>query len=296
MSEAFYLNISCIMCLPTNRGKTISSLVKKSLSVIMGITIVILCATVKSREGHTDVTVFAAVSLTEVLQAIYHTYRQESDTLVVHFSFAASSVLARQIETGAPVDIFISAHPKWMDRLQNLYRIDLNSRVDLAYNRLVVIAPSCRSYYYSSDQDVSLHPFDVSRHDHWMLRLGKDGRIAVGDPDHVPAGIYAQAALIHFNLWSSVQDRLARTEHVRGALTLVSRGEVPLGIVYATDARISDQVQIIDMFPDTSHPSIRYPMGMVSGRRTHDVQEFYHYLLSDMSRQIYRHYGFSLSN
>jgi molybdate transport system substrate-binding protein len=198
-------------------------------------------------------------------------------------SFASSSTLAKQIENGAPADIYISANPKWMDYLGERQMIETDSRVDLLGNRIVLIVPTD-----SAVRTVPIVPaFDLAG-------LIGDGRLAMGDPDHVPAGIYGKQALDALGVWSAVEARVARAKDVRAALALVERGEAPFGVVYATDAAISDKVRVVGVFPETSHPSIVYPVAVVAGKRSAAVNRFMDLLRSPDARGVFEKFGFTV--
>jgi molybdate transport system substrate-binding protein len=190
--------------------------------------------------------------------------------------------LARQIAAGAPADIFISANEKWMDWLEDENLLIPNSRHDLLANRLVLIAPS----------DKALETRTISANTNLISWISPEDRIAVGDPDHVPAGIYAKSALISLDQWDAISPRLARADNVRAALALVERGEVPLGIVYQTDAGISDRVKIIATFPQDSHPAITYPAALIAGHADTKATKFFMWLLGDDAGRIFTDYGF----
>ena len=226
------------------------------------------------------ITVFAAASLTNALQEIDAAYTKKTGTAIAE-SFASSSTLARQIEAGAPAAVFISADTKWMDYLvgKNL----IATQAVLLGNALALIAPA--------DAPVPAQGID-SGFD-WQKLLGPNGRLATGDPDHVPAGIYAKEALQHLGAWKTLEPRLARAEDVRGALTLVERGDAPLGIVYVTDARISTKVKIVGVFPESSHAPIVYPVGIVKGAGTPPVENYYNFLRGSEARAIFVRYGFA---
>jgi len=198
--------------------------------------------------------VFAAASLSDVLQALVRELAKQTD---VRFSFAASSTLARQIEQGAPAQLFISADEAWMDYLAEHGRIDVATRRVVAANRLVVVRPG----------SATALPGESVAMLREALRPGPRGadRIATGDPAHVPAGRYAQAALTRLGLWDEVGPRLARADNVRSALSFVERGEAAAGIVYATDARVARGLQVVARFPLASHPPIRYPAALMRG-------------------------------
>jgi molybdate transport system substrate-binding protein len=191
------------------------------------------------------VTVFAAASLTDALSELGRRYEQAHPDVRVRFSFAASSAVARQIEAGAPADIFASANEEWMDYLAARELIVPDSRRVPIGNSLVLIAPL----------DAAIGAVAVDRHVDLAGLLG-EGRLAVGDPAYVPAGAYAEKALAFLGVWDAVAPRLARAESVRAAMALVARGEAPLGIVYATDAAIDAKVKVVGRFPPASHPPI----------------------------------------
>ncbi|MCB2106416.1 MAG: molybdate ABC transporter substrate-binding protein [Rhodobacteraceae bacterium] len=224
--------------------------------------------------------VFAAASLTDVAVALADDYAARGFPRPV-FAHAASSALARQIEHGAPANIFISADEQWMDYLQARDRVVAGTRADMVGNSLVLIAPRTRPI------TIEIRPgFDLAG------ALG-DGLLAIADPSAVPAGRYAQAALEAMGAWPSLKDRLVRADNVRSALAFVERGEVPAGIVYGTDAAASDRVAVAGTFPAASHPPIVYPMAIIAGRDTAPARSLLDYLRSDAARAIYRHFGFT---
>lgn len=225
--------------------------------------------------------VFAAASLTDVLQRIGAQYTQASGA-PVKFSFAASSALAKQIESGARADAFVSADQEWMNYLDQRDLIKPDTRQDLLGNRLVLIAPR------DSRVIMTLAPGAPI-----LAALGKDGRLATGDPDSVPAGRYARAALTSLNVWDALQPRLARAENVRVALMYVARGETPLGIVYATDAAAESKVKVVGVFPETSHPPITYPVAATKVASA-DAISFIRFLRSDAAQNAFKEAGFSL--
>ncbi len=196
-----------------------------------------------------ELLVYAAASLTDALQAA----AQAAGT-PARFSFAASSTLARQIENGAPADIFASADEEWADYLATRNLLVKDSRAAFLSNRLVLIVPADRP-----------HMIDLRRGMDFGTLLG-NGRLAMGDPAHVPVGRYAQQAFTWLDIWPAVAPRLARADSVRAAMVLVERGEVPFGVVYATDAATSPRVSIAATFPTESHVQIAYPFAIVAGR------------------------------
>ena len=229
--------------------------------------------------GQARIVVFAAASLTEAVQALADRFAARSGVQVLP-SFAASSALARQIENGAPADVYISADRRWMDRLADRRLIDIDSRCEIARNRLVLIAPKTSVFELTIAPGF---PLDVA--------LG-DGRLAIGDPDHVPAGIYGRQALIALGVWAAVKDRLVRSADVRAALALVARGEARAGVVYATDAAISDRVRIVDAFPSASHDAIVYPAGRAAASNKSAATGFLAFIASPEGRAILAGYGF----
>ncbi len=195
------------------------------------------------------------------------------------FSFAASSTLARQIENGAPADVFFSADLEWMDYLQTRKLIQVATRHDVLGNHLVLVAP------VTSKITLRIAP------NFPLLAAVGNSRLAIGDPDGVPAGRYAHEALTKLGVWNAVADRLARADSVRSALVLVDRGEAPLGIVYQTDALIDKNVRVVDVFPDNTHLPITYPIALANGAKA-DAAEFLSYVQSPAADIIFKRYGF----
>ncbi|WP_435929581.1 molybdate ABC transporter substrate-binding protein [Dryocola sp. BD613] len=230
---------------------------------------------------NSKITVFAAASLTNAMQDIAGQY-QKGKTVQVVSSFASSSTLARQIEAGAPADLFISADQKWMDYAASKDAIKTESRETLLGNSLVVIAPK-----ESKTGEVA-----INAKTDWAALL-KGGRLAVGDPDHVPAGIYAKEALQKLGAWETLAPKLAPAEDVRGALALVERNEAPLGIVYGSDAVASKGVKVVGTFPEVSHKKVEYPIAMIKGHDNPTVTAFYGYLKGPEAAAIFQRYGFT---
>ena len=222
--------------------------------------------------------VFAAASLTNVLQELGENFTQET-SIPVKFSFAASSTLARQIENGAPADVFFSADLEWMDYLQNRKLIQVSTRHDLLGNRLVLVAPL--------DSTLALK---IAPNFPLAAVLG-NGRLATGDPDGVPVGRYAREALTKLGVWNAVEPRLVRTENVRSALAFVDRGEAPLGIVYATDALADKKIRVIDVFPDDTHSPITYPIALTTVAKS-DAAKFVAYVRGPSGHAAFKKYGF----
>jgi molybdate transport system substrate-binding protein len=222
--------------------------------------------------------VFAAASLTDALQEADAAFTARSGVPVKE-SFAASSVLAKQIEAGAPADVFFSADMQWMDYLAQHGLIDPSSRRDVLGNALVLIAPA------DSALRLKIAPgFD-------LLGALKGGKLATGDPDSVPAGLYARAALTQLGVWQQVAPQLARAENVRAALAYVARGEAPLGIVYRTDAAAEPRVRVVDVFPADSHPPITYPLALTAHARA-DARRYAEFLAGATARPIFERKGF----
>jgi molybdate transport system substrate-binding protein len=224
--------------------------------------------------------VLAAASLQESMTAAADAWARAGHRRPV-ISFAASSALARQAMAGGRADIFASADEEWMDAVQQAGRIVHGSRATLAGNRLVLVAPR------SSRVTLALRPGV-----RLTAALGR-GRLAMADPDAVPAGKYGKAALQRLGAWSGVERTIARAENVRAALALVERGAAPLGIVYATDARAAPGVRVVAVFPAASHPPIRYPVALLTSGRSPDARGFRAFLLSPRGRAIFARYGFS---
>lgn len=228
-------------------------------------------------------TIFAAASTTEAVQRAAALYEAESGDRIVPV-FASSSTLAKQIAAAAPADVFLSASLAWMDYLEREGRLVPGSRRDLLHNHLVVVVPP-GSQLAGGDRPAAE-----------LLRALPDGaRLAIGDPDHVPAGIYARQALIGLGLWQDLADRIAPASDVRAALTLVERGETPAGIVYATDAAIAPGVRAVASLPRDSHDAIVYPIALVEGGRIAAGRRFLEFLASAPARRLFESLGFGLA-
>jgi molybdate transport system substrate-binding protein len=240
-----------------------------------------------SQVDHTEseqLTIFCAASTTNAMQDLAKEFKEQTGVSLIT-SFASSSTLAKQIEQGAPADLYLSANPKWMNYLEQAGKLVEDSREDLLGNRIVLIAPSSSP----------LNSVEINAQLDLSALLGEDGRIAMGDPQHVPAGIYGKDALETLGLWSSVHTRVAPMSDVRAALTIVERGETPLGIVYATDAAMSDQVKVVGVFPADSHPAIVYPVAIVSNKQVALARSFLVFLNSPEASEIFEQYGFALA-
>jgi molybdate transport system substrate-binding protein len=228
-----------------------------------------------------SVTVFAAASTTNAITDIGKMFEQKGLGKIVP-SYASSSTLAKQIENGAPANVFISADEPWMSYLEDRKLIEAGSRFDLLGNKLALIAPA------DSSIKVEIGPkLDLAK-------LLGNGRLAMGDPDHVPAGKYGKAALEKLGMWAETEGKVARTADVRAALTLVERGEAPLGIVYSTDAAITPKVKVVGVFPADTHPKIVYPAALIAGKSTAAAKSFLQFLKTPESRAVFEKYGFTL--
>jgi molybdate transport system substrate-binding protein len=223
-----------------------------------------------------EVTVFAAASLTNALTDIGKAF-EAANKIQVKFSFASSSALAKQIEQGAPADVFASADNKWMDYLDNKGKIDRDSRTNLLGNTLVLIAPQGKGFPVTMKKG-----FDFAR--------AFEGKLCTGVVESVPVGIYAKEALTRLGWWDSIQRRVVGTEDVRAALNLVERGECDVGIVYETDAKQSKKVEVIGRFPADSHAPIVYPFALVA--QSGDAKKFLDYLKQKPAADIFARYGF----
>jgi molybdate transport system substrate-binding protein len=245
----------------------------------LGLLCVTMSASPAADAQQRQILVFAAASLTDAMEEASAAYERTAP-VTVKSSFDSSSVLARQIEAGAPADVFVSADTKWMDYLQSRNLIQAASRKNLLGNRLVLIAPE--------DSQIQLK---IAPHFPLAAALGK-GRLATGDPDSVPAGRYARSALTTLGVWDEIAPRLARAENVRVALLYVARGEAPLGIVYASDALADKSVRVVDTFPADTHEPIVYPIALTTSARS-EAAAFVAYLAGPHGQDIFVKYGFT---
>ena len=244
--------------------------------------VVILCGSALSPVLAQDksLTVFAAASMKNALDAVDAAYSAKTGVNIV-VSYAASSTLAKQIEQGAPADIFLSADTDWMDYAIARKNISEATRVNLLGNSIVLIAPND-----SKIDNVAIGPgFDLAT-------LAGPGRIATGDVQAVPVGKYAKAALEKLGAWEAAAPKFAMAESVRAALTLVARQEAPLGIVYSTDAKVEPGVKIVGTFPADSHPPIIYPVAATTTAKT-EAASYLAFLRSQAAKAIFEKYGFS---
>lgn len=228
-----------------------------------------------------ETTIFAAASLKNALDEIAEAWGEETGKGVA-ISYAGSSALARQIEQGAPADIFISANAEWMDTLAEGDLIKPETRRDLLSNRIVLIASG------KDADDVDIEPgFD-------LVGLLDGGRLAMAMVDSVPGGIYGKAALTSLEIWDDVEQQVAQTDNVRAALALVARGEAPYGIVYQTDAVAEDNVSVVGSFPEETHPPIVYPVAVMKSSDNPDAEAFVEFLGSQEAAALFEEQGFTV--
>ena len=247
-----------------------------SFAVALGL---LATACSQQQEKAEPLVVLAAASLQEALNAEADAWAAQGHPRPT-LSFAASSALARQVESGAPADLFLSADEKWMDTVEKDGALKAGSRRDLLTNSIVLIAPKASAASVDLTNAASLD-----------AALGK-GRLAMADPDAVPAGKYGKAALEHLKLWDKLASKVARADNVRSALALVESGEAPLGIVYTTDAAASKSVRVLATFPEDSHPPIRYPVAVLAASKNAQAAGFEQFLTSDQGRAIFAKHGF----
>lgn len=224
--------------------------------------------------------VLAAASMQEAMTAAAEAWARQGHARPV-LSFAGSSALARQIRAGAPADLFLSADDDWMRDVEQAGFVVRGTRTNMVGNRLVLVTPNRKPVRLRIGRAMPI------------ARALGNGRLAMADPDSVPAGKYGKAALTSLGVWPSVAGRIARGDNVRAALALVQRGEVPLGIVYATDARVASGVAIVGAFPARSHPPIHYPIARLTSSRHREAEAFRRFLLSSTGRAIFTRYGFT---
>jgi molybdate transport system substrate-binding protein len=228
--------------------------------------------------------VFAAASLKTALDEIAAAWAKDTGKPAPRISYAASSALARQIEQGAPADLFISADLDWMDYAAGKNLIRPDTRFNLLGNKIVLIAP----------RDSRTTTLALTRGD--LAKALAGGKLSMGNVDAVPAGKYGKAALEKLGVWDGVKGQIAQADNVRGALLLVSRGEAPLGIVYQTDAASDPNVTIVGTFPEDSHPPIIYPIAVTKDSSNPDTAEFVSYLRSPGAKPAFEEQGFIILN
>lgn len=227
-----------------------------------------------------DIVLYAAASLSNVLDELTTTYQRTHTETVIKKSYAASSVLAKQIEHGAPATLFLSADLDWADYLDKRGKLLKNTRKNLLGNELVFITPKDR-------------PITVRFEPSFNIASRFKGRWCTGEPTSVPAGKYAKQAMTYYQWWPTMESRLVGTDDVRTALSFVERGECALGVVYKTDAVISQKVSVAATFPPASHKAVVYPMALVKGAAK-ESQAFWQYLQSDEAQAVFVRYGFNV--
>jgi molybdate transport system substrate-binding protein len=244
---------------------------------------VLLALAIGATTAHSDdktITVFAAASLKNAFDDVDTAFTKQTGIKVV-VSYEASSMLAKQIEQGAPADVFASADLQWMDYAVQKKVIKDDTRVNLLGNKLVLIAAKDAKI-----DNVTIGPgFDLAK-------LAGDGRVATGDVRAVPVGLYAKAALERLGAWAAVEPKMAMAENVRLALSLVARGEAPLGIVYETDAKVEPAVKVIGVFPDNSHDPIIYPVALTADAKP-DAAQYLSFLRTQTAKSVFERYGFN---
>ena len=253
---------------------------KRFSAALTGLIALATLAVAQPAIAQDTITVFAAASMKNALDDVDAAFAKASGVKVTA-SYAASSALAKQIEQGAPADVFVSADLKWMDYLAEHKMIKPDTRVNLLGNRLVLIAPKDSKL----DHVAIGQGFDIAK-------LAGDGRIAVADVRAVPAGLYAKAALEKLGAWAAAEPKLAQAENVRATLAFVARGETPLGIVYETDAKIAPKVKIVGVFPDNSYPPVTYPVAATAASKP-AAARYVQFLRGSAAKAIFEKYGFS---
>lgn len=259
------------------RSRQIAAILLASLAVLLTSG----PAATAADQSQSSVTIFAAASLKNALDNVAKAYQKQYDKTQLRISYAGSSTLARQIQNGAPADLFISANERWMDQLAKDDLIDKASRRDVLGNSLVLIAPRDSDVELELDKDTALPKI-----------LGQNERLAMADTQAVPAGIYGKQTLQWLHVWSRLQGRIAQSDDVRAALALVSRGETPLGVVYASDAVADKHVRIVARFPRQSHKPIVYPAALLADNKSSQAQDVLAFLNSSKARHIFKRWGF----
>ena len=243
------------------------------------VVIVLLVLTMLRANAAERVTVYAAASLTSALEAL--AAKAKAQDLDMRLSFGSSSTLAKQVEQGAPADLYFSANEEWIDYLDEHGLIEFGTRINLLGNALVVISPKGETFPVRPEKG-----FDFAG--------AFTGRLALGDPSHVPAGIYAKQALQALGWWQALADRLAPAVDVRAAMSYVERGECQAGVVYATDAAISGHVEVLATLPQESHDPIVYPVAIIKGRNRPEVEKAMALLQSKPAVETFKRYGFQV--
>jgi molybdate transport system substrate-binding protein len=248
---------------------------------LFALVLAVLAGALQPSVAQEQITVFAAASLKNALDDTNAAFTKATGVKAI-VSYAASSALAKQVEQGAPADVFISADLQWMDYVGERKLIKPDTRANLLGNKLVLIAPAD-----SKIANLTIgQGFDIAK-------LAGSGRIAVADVNAVPAGRYAKAALEKLGAWAAAKPKLAPAENVRATLAFVARDETPVGIVYETDAKIEPKVKIIGVFPDGSYPSVTYPVAATATATKQSASQYLLFLRSPAAKAIFEKYGFS---
>ncbi|WP_079529071.1 molybdate ABC transporter substrate-binding protein [Halobacillus hunanensis] len=254
---------------------------RKLIIIFLGLVLFGLagCSNNTAQEQHTtDLTISAAASLTDAMKEIKETYESQNKDVTLTFNFAGSGKLAQQIQQGAPVDVFLSANQKWMDKLEQQQFIIKETRFNFTGNSIVLITKQDRDFYFSSLQSI---------------KLSGEKQLALGDPASVPGGMYAKQALQSINKWTDLKGQMVYARDVRQVLTYVESGNVALGFVYASDALISDEVKVITEVDQNLHQSIIYPGAVLTASSNiKDAQAFLDYLKTKEAQEILQSYGF----
>jgi molybdate transport system substrate-binding protein len=253
----------------------------RSLGLVAALVLAASLPHTPARAQGGDLVVFAAASLKNALDDINAQWKKDTGK-EAKISYAASSALAKQIENGAPAQMFISADIPWMDYVEKKNLVKADTRSNLLGNRIVLIAPADKA------NAIDIKPgFDLAK-------IVGDGRLAMANVDAVPAGKYGKAALEKLGAWDSVSAKVAQADNVRAALLLVSRGEAPAGIVYQTDAAADPKVKIVGTFPENTHPPIIYPIALTASATSPDAAAFLAYIRSARAKPLFEAQGFSV--
>lgn len=250
-------------------------MLKQLNKIIFSVVLILLSITTYAQD---KITIFAAASLTNAMGEIASEFEKEQ-SVQVQTSFASSSTLVKQIEKGAPADIFVSADTKWMNYLQEKNLLNAESKINLLGNQLVLIVPKGKAFKVEMDKS-----FNIAG--------AFTGKLCTGELESVPVGIYAKQSLKNLNWWESIKMRIVGTQDVRAALVFVERGECDAGVVYATDAKVSNKVESIGVFPELTHEPIVYPFALLKDAGP-KAKAFYEYLKSEKAKAVYTKYGFS---
>ena len=257
-------------------------LIKKIFLVFMISLFAINPFSAKADAKQKDLVIFAAASLKDALDEVSLNFLAD-EKISANTSYAASSALAKQIEQDAPADVFISANVKWVDYLDEKNLLKEKTRFNLLGNNIVLIAN------ITSD----LKKVDINE-GFSLLELLNGGRLAMAETSSVPAGIYGKQALENLKIWDNVKNNLAQADSVRSALMLVSRGEAPLGIVYATDAASDKNVKVVGVFPDNSYEPVIYPAAIMANSTNKNAEKFLNYLKKSSTKKIFEKHGFNV--